>query len=1224
MRRTIGRNACGSLVVLIAITLVGLAPEHAIAQQSGGGSPDFDIRTAQRLRDSLTPSAELTDATNQIAARGAALRSYLASHDNELLNGARVELNSFGLPKTLTHFDGYLTTSENGSVEQIARRFLSRHASLFQLTPGDILHLSIDSVVKAGGASVVHFVQRAGPYRLSEGSISVAIDATRRVMRVNTGLLVPAATLQPSDFQLDEEAAVHAALRLAGIGPDIELQRDESSQEQTRYSSPPSENAARARIEAFASRMAFPVDASTVVPAYQIITRSGRSGSYDSVISGVDGSLLRRHNLTSRLTSGRVYDKTPESGLPELQEFPEGWLPDGSTSTKGPLADVYVDADGDGAPDPGENLDTQLRDGRPFAADGVFDFPFPGPDDDPRDFPAAAATNAFAVVNRAHDYFDEIGFDEASGNLQASNSGPNGIEGDPIIVEVHDGDLFNNATLTSAPDGIPPLMELGIFFGEEFSDPTDDRDSAYSGPVIIHEYTHAVSQRLIRAPGRASCLGGTHSDALGEGWSDYFAASFYDDPVFGAYIVGDSERGIRRSSMDAAPVGYADLGNEGFEEHNDGEIWSATLWDIRSELGKEVADPLVLAGMKLTPCDPTMVAARDAILDADRASNGGSNVTMLWQVFARHGLGASATGFDGGLLEPTMFTAAPDTPPRASDNHLPLIMSRPQEFTLRNESWGYRILASDSDQDALTYTLIDGPPGLTLNETNGRIGWNASSFTTERITSRVSDGKGEVIHGVTIPIATILDADRPQPITAPRFSEGLVAFFVPENTRIMQLTLRGGTGNLDASLIGPGAFVISERPGTDETLTVANPGAGVWIGFVDALSASENVNIRFNYPTARTLVPNTTFSDISRPTSSESYFVVDVPEAAESLNVSTGGGTGDVDLYLGFDRIPVCQESRFVDMVCDFDSDDAGPSNFHSITVNGAALSDEKVTRIEVPKAGKWFINLSAFREFEDATLNVVVDTGQGVPSIAAGGVVNGASFFPGVAPGAIASLFGGGLVPTDERATTIPLPQEMQGLKVVVVDITAPLYFGSAGQVNFQIPMETELTELDSGQPAIRLAKVVIDSSGAPSGIAPAFVLPDAPAIFTCTSAAAVLEPVIVHADGSLVTPESPAMPNEIVVVFFTGLGSVTNPPATGEAASASSISVANAPVEVRVGGNPATELFTGLTAGFVGLAQLNIQLPAVLPASGRALIQMRIGGVFSRPIGMAVSAGP
>lgn len=1218
------RNVITRLAVVFALAIVGFAPDGAMAQQSGGGSANFDIRSAQRLRNSLTPSAALTDSTNQISAREAAIRSYLTSHDNKLLNGARVELNSFGLPKTLTHFDGYLTTSESGTAEQIARRFVTRNSSLFQLTALDIRQLSIDSVVRAGTASVVHFVQRVGPYPLSEGSISVAIDSRGRVMRVNTGLLGPAATLQPNDFQLDEEAAVLAAIRLAGVAGDIQFQRDETSLERTRFSSTPAENAAQANVEAFATRIAFPLNASTAVPAYQVITRTGKGGSHESVISAIDGSLLRRHNLTSRLTSGRVYGQSPDSGPPELEDFPEEWLPDGSISTRGPLADVYVDADGDGAPDPGENIDRQLRNGRPFAADGVFDFPFPGPDDDPRDFPAAAANNAFAVVNRAHDYFDEIGFDEASGNLQASNAGPNGIEGDPIIVEVHDGDLVNNATLTFAPDGISPVLELGIFLGEDFSDPTDDRDTAYSGPVIIHEYAHAVSHRLVRAPLSTSCLAGTHSGALGEGWSDYFAASFYDDPVFGVYVSGNSQIGIRRSALNASAAGYADLGNEGFEEHNDGEIWSATLWDIRSELGQEITDSLVIAGMKLTPCDPTMVDARDAILDADRASNGGSNVTSLWEVFARHGLGSSATGFDGGFLIPTMFTSASDTPPRASDNHLPLIMSRPLEFTLRNESWGYRILAIDSDQDPLAFTLIEGPDGLTLNPTTGRMGWNASSFTTERIVSRVSDGTGEVIHGVTIPIATILELDRPQPISAPRFAEGLVAFFVPENTRIVQLTLRGGTGNLDAALFGPSDFVISERSGTDETLTVGSPGPGVWIGFVDARSASDNVSIRYSFPTARAFAPNTSFPDISRPTSSESYFVVDVPEGAESLNVSTGGGTDDVDLYLGFDRIPVCQESRFVDMLCDFDESDVGPSNFHAINVNGAGLSAEKATRIEAPAAGKWFINLSASREFEDLTLNVVVETGQGAPRIAAGGVVNGASFFPGVAPGAIASLFGGGLVPTDERATTIPLPKEMQGIKVVVDDVTAPLYFGSAGQINFQIPMETAIGEPVFGLPGLRQALVTVDSSGKPSGIAPAFILADAPAIFTYTSAGAVLEPVIVHADGSLVTPESPATPGEIVVVFFTGLGSVTNPPATGEAASASPISVANAPVAVRVGPNLANVLFTGLTAGFVGLAQLNIQLPDVLPTGGRATIQIRIGGVFSRQIEMAVSAGP
>ena len=43
--------------------------------------------------------------------------------------------------------------------------------------------------------------------------------------------------------------------------------------------------------------------------------------------------------------------------------------------------------------------------------------------------------------------------------------------------------------------------------------------------------------------------------------------------------------GVRRQSYANYPYTYEDLGNEGFEVHNDGEIWAATLLDVRATLG---------------------------------------------------------------------------------------------------------------------------------------------------------------------------------------------------------------------------------------------------------------------------------------------------------------------------------------------------------------------------------------------------------------------------------------------------------------------------------------------------------------------------------------------------------------------------------------------------------------------------------------------------------------
>src|SRR5215217_8281133 len=115
---------------------------------------------------------------------------------------------------------------------------------------------------------------------------------------------------------------------------------------------------------------------------------------------------------------------------------------------------------------------------------------------------------------------------------------------------------------------------------------------------------------------------------------------------------------IRRAAytVPAAAVhdSYSDLGAG---VHADGEVWAATLWDLRTQLGAAITDRIVLNGMKFTPTRPSFLNARDGILQADQNLNGGANRCRIWAVFARHGMGVSAVGNDG-----TTHVAATDVP----------------------------------------------------------------------------------------------------------------------------------------------------------------------------------------------------------------------------------------------------------------------------------------------------------------------------------------------------------------------------------------------------------------------------------------------------------------------------------------------------------------------------------------------------------------------------------
>jgi len=228
-----------------------------------------------------------------------------------------------------------------------------------------------------------------------------------------------------------------------------------------------------------------------------------------------------------------------------------------------------------------------------------------------------------------------------------------------VRAEAQDGSGTNNANFATPPEGSRPRMQQ-FLFTQGTTSLADDRDSSEDGDVVLHEYGHGVSNRLVGG-GSTSCLGGTQAGAMGEGWSDYWAITFYNDGRVGEYVTNNTTNGIRRAAytVPANPVhdSYADVGAGGFEVHRDGEVWAATLWDLRNALGAAVSDRLVLEGMKFTPCSPSFLNARDGILQADQSVNGGANRCSIWTVFARHGMGVSATGNNG-----TTHNAATDVP----------------------------------------------------------------------------------------------------------------------------------------------------------------------------------------------------------------------------------------------------------------------------------------------------------------------------------------------------------------------------------------------------------------------------------------------------------------------------------------------------------------------------------------------------------------------------------
>jgi hypothetical protein len=294
----------------------------------------------------------------------------------------------------------------------------------------------------------------------------------------------------------------------------------------------------------------------------------------------------------------------------------------------------------------------------------------------------AAITNLFYWNNAIHDVLWKYGFDEPSGNFQNDNQGRGGAAGDFVLADAQDGGSVNNANFNTPVDGGNGRMQM--YLGNRSN--TFQPDSDFDNGIIAHEYGHGWSIRLTGGPANSDCL--WNAEQGGEGWSDFIGLMTTTDwatltPTvaraniprgFGTYYVGQSTtgNGIRpfRYSYDMANINptvtYAQVGNTAFSQpHGIGSIWATMLWDMTWEIilqdnfiaptiydvpanitdyeGNIAALKLVNEGLRLQPCSPSFVQARDAIFQADTLLFGGRYSCALSKAFSRRGLGALAS-----------------------------------------------------------------------------------------------------------------------------------------------------------------------------------------------------------------------------------------------------------------------------------------------------------------------------------------------------------------------------------------------------------------------------------------------------------------------------------------------------------------------------------------------------------------------------------------------------
>ncbi len=624
-------------VLLAAGPLPGSGPAPIEAQGTGQGER-IDARLLPDPDDGESPSPGQLAALDEIS-RSVGGRPQAGFNP---LNGT---------PRVLFVPGSFLSGPTASPPRTVARNFLLDHADLFAISPQFVSGLVESRVFKNENSGITHvqYEQQYEGLNVFQSTLRIHVTAEGRVLMVMADYY-PELSLPSTDPVLSRQAAMDAAF--AEVGPPRDLPPLESDTD-------PMTASMRDLYTPTAERVVFPLPGKSATLAWQVVVPQSID-MWEVVVDADSGAVLYVANRTVDNEEGQVFVEHPDAGaqvtVPFTGSLPaprDAWVGANSFTTcttcsagNNGLAieDRDDDGTGDFAYDPAGHLNFGFDDS--YADTG-----------NPTDDQDTSITNLFYLTNVAHDHFYELGFDEAAGNFQDDNFGAGGTGGDPVFATTYTGwdsctfrpslpgfDCRNNAWFSTSPDGTAGVMQTFLFTAPQLA----RRDPSLDGDVILHEYGHGVSTRLVGVGG----LSGIQSGAMGEGWSDYFPVSFYDDPVAGEYSTQNPTTGIRRYAYDNSPLTYGDLCTSPFgcEVHDDGEIWGAAMWDLRafyvSQLGvvagSQAADELVIEGLMLTPASPSMLDGRDAILQAELAM-GGANQCAVWQVFADRGMGDSAT-----------------------------------------------------------------------------------------------------------------------------------------------------------------------------------------------------------------------------------------------------------------------------------------------------------------------------------------------------------------------------------------------------------------------------------------------------------------------------------------------------------------------------------------------------------------------------------------------------
>ena len=366
-------------MVAAAAIVLPLWKSDAAPQQPSTGSPqasanralpNFDVRLTDRsefndMDLSSTPGKQAAMQNARTRSRATAVEQFRSTRAAEHAANLHAVVNETGAMKNFFIDGGTLSDPQSDTANNIARKFLARHNSLFALSSTATEELKLENEDNDQGTTFLNYTQTAGGLKVFEGEVQVVVNKNGEVLNVREGFLVDGPPRRRNGA-LNEAKAIAKAFEHAGrnVFPSfVENYARQSTSEMSRFANPLDVNLE----EVLSEQNVVSVGGESRL-AWHVYVEVGPEEWYEILLDAYTGDLLLRHNLYLFEAQGTVYTEAPDKGARQLVSFvgdttintTAGWMGTSTLST-GNNVEAYLDTNADNAPD--ANNGTNLSNG---------------------------------------------------------------------------------------------------------------------------------------------------------------------------------------------------------------------------------------------------------------------------------------------------------------------------------------------------------------------------------------------------------------------------------------------------------------------------------------------------------------------------------------------------------------------------------------------------------------------------------------------------------------------------------------------------------------------------------------------------------------------------------------------------------------------------------------------------------------------------------------------